>query len=99
MHYLLFYELSEEYLLRRAEYRSEHLGLAWKASEDGNLILGGALADPTDTAILLFKGDSAAAAEDFAKNDPYVKNGLVKRWYIRKWMTVAGDQAANPVRG
>jgi uncharacterized protein YciI len=97
MHYLLFYELSEDYLVRRADYRAEHLGLAWKASENGDLILAGALADPADTAILLFKGDSAAAAEHFATNDPYVKNGLVKRWYVRQWMTVAGDQAAKPI--
>ena len=31
MHYLLFYELADDYLKRRPEYRDEHLKLAWEA--------------------------------------------------------------------
>jgi hypothetical protein len=31
--------------------------------------------------------------ENFAKNDPYVKNGLVKNWHIREWTTVIGPEA------
>jgi uncharacterized protein YciI len=96
-HFLLFYELVDDYLTRRAQFRNQHLDLAWKASGRGELVIAGALADPTDSAIFLFKGDSPAAAEQFAASDPYVGNGLVKRWYVREWMTVAGDSAANPV--
>ena len=48
--------------------------------------------------MLLFQGDSAAAAEAFAAADPYVKNGLVIRWRVRAWTTVVGSTAANPVR-
>ena len=98
MHYLLFYEVSEDYLTRRAAFRNEHLKKAWGASERGELILGGALRNPADGAVLLFQGDSAAAAESFAANDPYVANGLVKRWYVREWSTVVGESAAAPVR-
>jgi heme-degrading monooxygenase HmoA len=60
--------------------------------------LGGALANPADGAVLLFKGDSPAVAENFAKADPYVTSGLVKRWHVREWTTVAGDDAVNPIR-
>lgn len=98
MHYLLFYETSDDYLSRRAAFRQAHLELAWKASEHGELILGGALANPVDGAVLLFKGDSPEVAERFARADPYVTNGLVKRWYVREWTTVAGADAATPVR-
>jgi uncharacterized protein YciI len=35
--------------------------------------------------------------EEFVKADPYVKNGLVVKWRIRPWMTVAGAQAEAPV--
>jgi uncharacterized protein YciI len=98
MHYLLFYEVGEDYLPRRAEFRNQHLGLAWEASERGELVLAGALANPIDGAVLLFKGDSPEAAEKFARVDPYVTNGIVKRWYVREWTTVAGDGAATPVR-
>lgn len=98
MHYLLFYEVGDDYVSRRAAYRNEHLAKAWAASNRGELVLGGALANPPDGAVLLFKGDSPGVAEDFAKSDPYVMNGLVKRWHVREWMTVAGENAASPVR-
>jgi uncharacterized protein YciI len=61
--------------------------------ERGELVLGGALAEPADAAILLFRGDSPAAAEAFAMADPYVLNGLVKQWRVRPWMTVIGRDA------
>jgi hypothetical protein len=98
MHYFLFYELADDYLARRAEFRGAHLEMAWRASERGELQLAGALTNPTDRAVLLFKGDSPDAAENFARNDPYVANGLVKRWYVREWTTVVGDGCTNPVR-
>jgi uncharacterized protein len=98
MHYLLFYDVSDDYLLRRGEFRAEHLRLAWQAAERGELVLGGALADPVDGAVLLFTGESPEVAERFARADPYVANGLVKRWSVRAWTTVAGEQAATPVR-
>ena len=44
MHYLLFYEVIEDYAERRGEFREEHLTLAWQAHARGELILGGALA-------------------------------------------------------
>jgi uncharacterized protein YciI len=98
MHYLLFYEVADDYLSRRAQFRNAHLEKAWKAVERGELVLGGALANPVDNAILLFQGDSPEVAENFAQTDPYVLNGLIKRWYIREWTTVIGEDAATPIR-
>jgi len=98
MHYLLFYEVADDYLTRRAEFRNVHLRMGWEAAERGELVLGGALANPVDGAVLLFKGDSPAVAEKFAAADPYVTGGIVKRWYVREWTTVVGEMAANPKR-
>jgi len=98
MHYLLMYDLAPDYLERRAEFRGVHLKLAWEAHERGELVLGGALTDPVDGAVLLFKGDSSAAAERFANADPYVKHGLITRWRVRPWTTVVGRDASTPVR-
>jgi heme-degrading monooxygenase HmoA/uncharacterized protein YciI len=98
MHYLLFYEVGEDYASRRAEFRDAHLEKAWKASVRGELVLGGALANPLDGAVLLFKGNSPEVAERFAKTDPYVTSGAVKHWHVREWTTVAGEGAAMPVR-
>ena len=98
MHYLLFYDYVPDYLERRAAYRDLHLTAAWQAVQRNELLLGGALTDPVDGAILLFRGESPAVAEDFARNDPYVKNGLVTKWRVRGWNTVVGEQATTPVR-
>jgi uncharacterized protein len=98
MHYLLFYEVGEDYVTQRAEFRNAHLEMAWKASERGELLLGGALVNPVDGAVLLFKGDSPQVAEEFARSDPYVTSGLVKRWYVREWTTVAGEGSVTPIR-
>jgi uncharacterized protein len=97
MHYLLFYDVSPDYLERRVEFRSEHLKLAWQAQTRGELVLGGALADPVDGAVLLFKANSADVVERFVAADPYVKNGLVTRWRVRPWTTVVGADATSPV--
>jgi uncharacterized protein (DUF924 family)/uncharacterized protein YciI len=98
MHYLLLYDLAPDYLQRRGAFRDEHLTLAWQAHDRGDLVLAGALADPADGAVLLFRGDSPAAAETFAAADPYVRHGLVTRWRVRPWTTVAGSAASNPIR-
>jgi uncharacterized protein YciI len=98
MHYLLIYDLAPDYLERRAEFRHEHLALAWQASDRGELILGGALADPVDEAVLLFEGASPDVAERFVASDPYVQHGLVKRWRVRPWTTVAGKHASSPIK-
>ena len=98
MHYLLFYEVGEDYVSRRAEFREAHLEKAWQAVERGELVLGGALAHPVDGAVLLFTGDSPEVAESFARADPYVTSGLVRRWYVREWTTVVGENAARPIK-
>jgi heme-degrading monooxygenase HmoA/uncharacterized protein YciI len=97
MHYLLFYEVGEDYVSRRAQFRDAHLEKAWKASERGELLLGGALSNPVDGAVLLFRGDSPEVAEKFARVDPYVTSGAVKRWHVREWTTVAGEDSATPI--
>jgi hypothetical protein len=97
-HFLLFYETAPDYLDRRPQFRSEHLRLAWDAFERGEMVVAGALADPPDGAVLMFAGEDSSAAETFARNDPYVRNGLISRWHVREWTTVIGDIAATPVR-
>ncbi|KIZ40418.1 MULTISPECIES: YciI-like protein [Rhodopseudomonas] len=95
-HFLLLYEYGSDFEVRRAEVREQHLSRAWAASARGELMLAGALAPPVDTGVLLFRADDAATAEDFARSDPYVTNGLVKAWRVREWMTAVGDEAASP---
>ena len=96
-HFLLIYDLAEDYLERRGVYRGAHLALARAAVARGELLLGGALTDPVDGALLLFQGDGPEQAEAFARADPYVLNGLVREWRVRRWSTVVGQGAAEPL--
>jgi len=97
MHFILFYDVVDDYVARRGQYRALHLAHAKAAYERGELVLAGALTNPADGAVIVFRGPTSDAAESFAKDDPYVKNGLVHRWRVREWATVLGDGAVLPV--
>ena len=97
MHYLLFYDAADGYAERRVPFRRDHLAHARAAVARGELVLAGALANPMDGTVLLFKGDSPAAAEAFARADPYVLNGLITAWRVREWTTVIGEDAEVPL--
>ena len=97
MHYLLFYDVVDNYAERRVPFRAAHLAHARRALANGDLVLGGAFASPIDGTALLFRGSSPAAAEAFATTDPYVTSGLVTKWRVREWTTVVGDLAENPL--
>jgi uncharacterized protein len=97
-HFILFYELAPDYIDRRPLFRDQHLKHAWDAVSRGELIVGGALADPVDRAVLLFSGKHPEIAVKFAEADPYVREGLVRSWTVRPWTTVVGALADQPVR-
>lgn len=91
-YYILKYHLASDYLARRTSYREEHLNLATELHQKGELILGGALTDPTDEAFLVFYVVDKSVIENFVSNDPYVKNGLVIKWEIREWIVAIGKR-------
>ena len=98
MHYLLTYDLADDYLERSGEFRDAHLKLAWEAVERGELMLAGAVGEPPSSALLVFTVDDPAVAEAWALADPYVQHGLVRHWRVRKWHTVVGEDATTPLR-
>jgi uncharacterized protein YciI len=92
-YYVLEYALVDDYLARRAAFREEHLALARDAHRRGELILAGALAEPADRAVLIWRTDDRSVVERFIHSDPYVLNGLVTSWTIRPWTVVIGEEA------
>lgn len=94
-YFALFYYVVEDFVARRTAYREEHLRLARAAHSRGKLLLAGALTDPADRALLVFRAAGRSAAEEFARNDPYVASGLVTRWEVRSWAVVIGDDASD----
>lgn len=92
MYYVLFYKTVENYLELRAPHRKAHLELATQAHRSGSLVMAGALDEPADEALLVFKSNSPTTAAEFARNDPYVKNGLITEWKVRPWTVVIGPE-------
>lgn len=91
MYYILFYKTIDNYIEKRAPFRAEHIRFAQDVQKSGALVMAGALEEPADQAVLVFKGDSPKVAENFAKNDPYVINGLISEWSVRPWNVVIGN--------
>ena len=91
-YYALFYEVVDDFVARRAPFREQHLRLAAEACERGDIILAGALAEPADRALIVFRAADKSKVEAFARKDPYVVNGLVKKWEVRPWNVVIGNE-------
>ena len=70
MHYLLFYDYVENAVEHRAPFRAEHLRLAREAVGRGELLLGGAFAEPVDGAALVFEAHGPSVVEAFVRATP-----------------------------
>ena len=92
-YYALIYHVVDDFVARRAEYREEHLRLAQESVDRGEMQLGGALGEPADRALIVFRARDRTTAEAFALADPYVKHGLVTRWEVQPWAVVVGAAA------
>ncbi|MFM7172577.1 MAG: YciI-like protein [Caldilinea sp.] len=90
MYHILFYHYVEEILERRVPFRSEHLARIQAAHARGELVMAGALSNPVDQAVLIFRVADPQILEQFVQEDPYVQNGLVTAWQIRPWTVVVG---------
>jgi uncharacterized protein YciI len=89
-YFALMYDVVDRFAEKRMPHREAHLALVGAALTRGELVMAGALGDPPDGALLVFRGESADGAERFARADPYVLNGLATRWQVRPWNVVAG---------
>jgi len=96
-YFLLTYDVGDDYVDRRGDFRAEHLTLARAFTEGGELRYAGAYADPVDGAALVFRCDDESTVRAFVDADPYVRNGLVSSWNIHRWTVVAGADYDGPV--
>jgi hypothetical protein len=95
-YYALFYEVIDDFVARRVAFREKHLRLANEARARGEIVFAGALADPADRALIVFNVEDKSKVEEFARKDPYVLNGLVKKWEARPWNVVVGNKEPAP---
>jgi hypothetical protein len=89
--FVLIYEVVDNYVARRAPYRGDHLFLVEQAHARGELLQAGALGDPVTKALLVWRVADKSVVEEFVKNDPYNKQGLIKKWEILPWTVVLGE--------
>jgi uncharacterized protein YciI len=100
VHYVLFYEKAPDHAQRERPLQQAHLEHLRQAVRRGEIVLAGSLADPADgAALLVFDATSAEVPKAFAAADPYVTSGVVQRFWVRTWETVAGAGAAAPLPG
>ena len=88
MHFILFYDYVDDILEKRTPYREGHLALIKEYMAAGKMLMAGALTDPVDGGVLIFKADGRDSVEAFVNSDPYVAAGLVTGWRIREWAVV-----------
>ena len=82
-YFALFYDVIDGFAGKRMPFREEHLRLVREAHARGEIVIAGALGDPPEGALLVFRGPSSAVAEEFAGRDPYVRQGLVAGWKVK----------------
>ena len=96
MHYLMFYDVADDYAEKRMPFRAAHIAYARKAVARGDLVLGAPSRARPMGPCLCF----AAPRRPSPKRLPpgsYVVNGLVRQWRVREWTTVVGALAESPL--
>ena len=89
-YFALLYDVVDGFADKRMAHRPAHLEQINAAHARGDLVMAGALGAPPEAALIVFRGDSSAIAEQFARSDPYVTQGLVTRWRVLPWNVVIG---------
>ena len=97
-YFALMYDVVEDFVNKRTPFRPAHLKEVREAQARGELIMAGALGEPAG-ALLIFRAAEKSTAEQFAKNDPYVKEGLVTSWKVRPWTVVVGQDPSETPPG
>ena len=90
IYHLLTLDYVADILEKRDPYRADHIAGAKAAEADGKVVLAGALQNPTDAGVFVFKDCDEAFVDAFVKADAYYKAGLVTGYTIRPWMIVVG---------
>lgn len=81
--YILFYETADDVLAKVPIHLPAHRARWERFQADGTLLMIGPFSDPREGAMAVFT--TREAAEEFARGDPFVLNGVVRNWYIREW--------------
>ena len=87
MKYVLLYESAPNVAENAPPHFPAHKERLDEFHERGDLLMVGTFGDPqSQGSMSVFR--SREAAEEFAAADPFVINGVVRRWEVRDWNEV-----------
>jgi uncharacterized protein YciI len=87
MKYVLIYDSADDVAQTAPVHFAAHRA-RWKDFQaDGTLLLIGPYSDQSG-ALAVFT--TRAAAEEFARSDPFVLNGVVRGWSVKEWAEALG---------
>ena len=81
--FAVLYQYVPDMQSRRDPHRAAHLAWLRRLAADGVVLLAGALQDPIDGAILVFRGESALAVRRLLLEDPYASAELISLVTVR----------------
>ena len=70
---LLTLEYVDDMVEKRGPYREEHLAGARKGFDEGKIVMAGALMDPVDAGVFVFKNCEREEVEAFVEADAYTR--------------------------
>jgi uncharacterized protein YciI len=87
MKYVLLYESADDVASKAPAQFPAHKARLDEFHARGDLLMVGTFGDPqTQGSMAIFR--TREAAEEFAREDPFVLNGVVARYEIRDWNEV-----------
>lgn len=90
MKHVLFYDSAADVASTAPVHFPAHRQRLDAFHSRGVLLMIGAFGDPqSEGSMAVFT--SREAAEDFARDDPFVRHGVVRRWYVREWHEVLSE--------
>jgi len=84
--YVLYYQSSPDVMEKAPLHGAAHRAYWKEFALTGSLLMIGPFADPREGAMGIFT--TRDAAEKFAQDDPFVRNGVVSHWVVREWAEV-----------
>jgi uncharacterized protein len=83
MKYVLQYQAADDVREKAPAHFQAHCAHWDRYRKEGTLLMVGPFADPDRGAMGIFT--TREAAHEFAEEDPFVVNGVVKSWTILEW--------------
>ena len=89
MKYVLFYDSADDVASKAPQHFPAHRARLEEFHTRGDLLQVGTFANPQrDGSMAVFR--TREAAEEFAREDPFVVNGVVRDWRILDWNEILG---------